>query len=134
MTSVTRRAGARPPGRAPTAEIPKAGGRFSGPRPGMIDVSQTITFRKGRAFTTRQPEPPVVPAPPAELAPAVPSAKVSLAGDRLAAAVTYAPHGLPGARVRIDTRPPGAGPEPEADIPAAPPAPAAADPAAAPEG
>lgn len=42
----------------------------------MSSVSQIITFRKGRAFTTHRPEPPVAPAPPP-----VPSATVTLGGD-----------------------------------------------------
>jgi hypothetical protein len=71
----------------------------------MSSVSQIITFRKGRAFTTRKPVPPAVPAPPAP-----PSAKVTLGragGTSAAAAVTYAQPAPKAKPVEIDTRPPG---------------------------
>lgn len=76
----------------------------------MSTVSQIITFRKGRAFTTRKPSPPVVPAPPA-----TPSATVTIGAPGATAgaqAATYLQRVQKSPTVEIDTRPPRPGHDP----------------------
>lgn len=92
----------------------------------MSTVSSIITFRKGRAFTTRKPVPPVVPAPPAP-----PSATVTISTNAATrpGGVTYEQRVQKSpSTVEIDTRPPRPGHDPVEDQAAAAAAAAAPNP------
>lgn len=69
----------------------------------MSSVSQIITFRKGRAFTSHKPEAPQVPAPPP-----APSATVTLGNDahkRKLSSATYTQQLQQAIRIEFGSKP-----------------------------